>query len=97
VDFLGWVHFPHRQVLRTSTKWRMFKKLEQDQKEAVIASYLGMLSHGNGHKLSEKIKKVKNMLEAGIYDFKQTQFDKDIEGVSLALNTNIEEKIKINL
>lgn len=46
-------------------------------------------------KLSEKIKKVKNMLEAGIYDFKQTQFDKDIEGVSLALNTNIEEKIKI--
>ena len=46
-------------------------------------------------KLNEKIKKVKNMLEAGIYDFKETQFDKDIEGVSLALNTNIEEKIKI--
>lgn len=46
-------------------------------------------------KLNEKIKKVKNMLEAGIYDFKETQFEKDIEGVSLALNTNIDEKIKI--
>lgn len=46
-------------------------------------------------KLNEKIKKVKNMLEAGIYDFKETQFDKDIEGVSMALNTNVEEKVKI--
>jgi len=46
-------------------------------------------------KLNEKIKKVKNMLEAGVYDFKETQFDKDIEGVSLALNSNIDEKVKI--
>lgn len=46
-------------------------------------------------KLNEKIKKVKTMLEAGVYDFKETQFDKDIEGVSLALNSNIDEKIKI--
>jgi len=46
-------------------------------------------------KLNEKIKKVKNMLEAGIYDFKETQFEKDIEGVSMSLNTNIQEKIKI--
>ncbi len=46
-------------------------------------------------KLNEKIKKVKTMLEAGIYDFKETQFEKDIDGISLALNTNIDEKIKI--
>lgn len=46
-------------------------------------------------KLNEKIKKVKTMLEAGIYDFKETQFEKDIEGISLSLNTNIDEKIKI--
>jgi len=26
VDFLGWVHFPHHRVLRTSTKKRMVKK-----------------------------------------------------------------------
>lgn len=46
-------------------------------------------------KLKEKITKVKNMLEAGIYNFKETQFEKDIEGVSLVLNTNIEEKLKV--
>jgi retron-type reverse transcriptase len=56
VDFLGWVHFSYNLVPRTSTKRRMFKKLEQNQREAVLASYLGMLSHGNAHRLSEKIK-----------------------------------------
>jgi len=29
VDFLGWVHFPHHRVLRTTTKRRMLKKLEK--------------------------------------------------------------------
>jgi retron-type reverse transcriptase len=56
VDFLGWIHFTYHWVPRTSTKLRMFKKLEQNQREAVLASYLGMLSHGNAHRLSEKIK-----------------------------------------
>ncbi len=27
VDFLGWVHFPTHRVLRTSTKWRMFRRV----------------------------------------------------------------------
>ena len=57
IDFLGWVHFPYHMVLRTSTKRRMLKKIrESDVKEEVLASYLGMLWHGNGYKLEEKIK-----------------------------------------
>jgi hypothetical protein len=57
VDFLGWVHFTHHRVLRTSTKWRMFRKLEESHKEETLASYFGMLGHGNGHKLVNKIKR----------------------------------------
>ncbi len=56
VDFLGWVHFPYHRVLRTSTKWRMFRRLEESQKEETLVSYLGLLKHGNGYKLQEKIK-----------------------------------------
>jgi retron-type reverse transcriptase len=56
VDFLGWVHFSYNLVPRTSTKRRMFKKLENNQKESVLNSYLGMLGHGNAYKLQEKIK-----------------------------------------
>lgn len=61
VDFLGWVSFPTHKVLRTVTKRRMFKNLADEPSEETITSYLGMLSHGNAHKLSEwarsKIKK----------------------------------------
>ena len=75
VDFLGWVHFPKHRTLRTVTKRRMFKKLKQKEykvnfdvegkegtlgyAEESVQSYLGMLKHGNGHKLSEKILKKK--------------------------------------
>ncbi|MEI6528306.1 MAG: reverse transcriptase domain-containing protein [bacterium] len=55
MDFLGWVHFPNHRVLRTSTKNKMFKRLEESQKKETAASYLGMLSHGNGYKLMGKI------------------------------------------
>ncbi len=51
VDFLGWVHFPHHRVLRTSTKRRMFAKLRQHHSYASLASYRGMLSHVNTDKL----------------------------------------------
>jgi retron-type reverse transcriptase len=56
VDFLGWVHFPHHRVIRTTTKNRMFKKIKDSQeKPEVVQSYLGLLSHGNGWKLQQKI------------------------------------------
>jgi retron-type reverse transcriptase len=45
VDFLG-----HR-VLRTATKRRMFSAVSGCSDEAVVASYRGMLKHGNAEKL----------------------------------------------
>ena len=51
-DFLGWVHFPFHRVLRMSTKRRMMRRVQgEDVSEATIASYRGLLSHGNTHKL----------------------------------------------
>lgn len=55
VDFLGWVHFFDHKVLRTTTKNRMYKKIKNNQKEEVLNSYLGLLSHGNTYKLNQKI------------------------------------------
>lgn len=56
VDFLGWVHFPHHRVLRTSTKRRVKKGvLGQDQQSPAVQSYLGLLTHGNTYKLKEAV------------------------------------------
>ena len=56
VDFLGWIHFPDHRVLRGATRRRMFRNLaaKKDNEEAV-ASYLGMLKHGNAHTLRGKV------------------------------------------
>jgi retron-type reverse transcriptase len=56
VDFLGWVHFPYRRVLRTATKKKMLRNIHEDSKREAIQSYLGMLSHGNGHELENVIR-----------------------------------------
>jgi|SRR3989344_98239 len=55
VDFLGWVHFPNCRVLRTVTKRRMLKNLSMNPSKESIASYLGLLKHGNTHKIRVKI------------------------------------------
>jgi RNA-directed DNA polymerase len=56
VDFLGWVHFPNNRVLRTTTKRRMFTKIERSEgKPEVVNSYKGLLLHGDGWKLVQKI------------------------------------------
>lgn len=58
VDFLGWVHFPDHRVLRTVTKRRMFRRVEESEwKEETVASYIGMLRLGNGRKLEQKMMK----------------------------------------
>lgn len=58
VDFLGWVHFSNHRVLRTVTKWRMMKRIwESEGKREIVASYLGMLSHGNGRKLQGEVER----------------------------------------
>ncbi len=67
VDFLGYVIFPHHTLLRTRTKQRMFRKLEQrvtefrggviskEKLERSLDSYHGVLSHANTHKLREQM------------------------------------------
>lgn len=56
VDFLGWVYFPHHRVLRTATKRRMFRKLEQKHTKGTITSYMGLLKHGDTYKLIKQLK-----------------------------------------
>jgi len=55
VDFLGWINFSHYRIPRTSTKRRMLKKLQKNNSEETLNSYLGLLSHGNTYKLTQKI------------------------------------------
>lgn len=55
VDFLGWVHFPDHRVLRTATRRRMTKAVCAGTSEKTLASYRGMLGHGNARKLAASI------------------------------------------
>jgi RNA-directed DNA polymerase len=55
IDFLGWVHFPKHRLLRTSTKRRMMKNLKINSRPASLASYRGMLKHGNTFKLRRSL------------------------------------------
>ena len=57
VDFLGWVHFTYHRVLRTSTKRRMLKNIKENTRRETVQSYLGLLKHGNTHKLKDKLTK----------------------------------------
>ena len=55
VDFLGWVHFPHHRVPRQKTKSRILKRVRRSPNAQTVASYVGLLSHGNAHHLSETV------------------------------------------
>lgn len=67
VDFLGYVVRPHHIVMRTKTKRRIFRKLQErvaeykdgilteEQLFASLNSYLGVLSHANTHELKEEL------------------------------------------
>ena len=55
VDFLGWVHFSDHRVLRTATKRRMLKRIKENSKQETLSLYLGLIKHGNTHKLRNKI------------------------------------------
>lgn len=61
VDFLGWVHFPHHRVPRTSTKRRMWRKLGKNPKKESLASYHGLLGHGNAYELQKEILNMGNV------------------------------------
>ncbi len=59
VDFLGWIHFPYRRVIRTVTKKRMFKKLSvPEPKKEMVDSYKGLLGWGNAYELMQKIDQI---------------------------------------
>jgi retron-type reverse transcriptase len=58
VDVLGWVHFPDHRVLRTTTKRRALSRATADPKEQRVASYVGMLKHGNAEKFKRTILKI---------------------------------------
>lgn len=55
LDFLGWVHFPYHRVLRTTTKRRMIKNIKMNKSKGTKDSYLGMLKHGNTHKIRKML------------------------------------------
>lgn len=68
VDFLGYVLFPHHQIVRAKTRRRMFRKLKskallsrnglitKENLNQSLQSYLGVLSHGNSYRLSNDLK-----------------------------------------
>ena len=49
IDYLGYVVLPHHIVLRTKTKRRMFRKINERNKQ----SYLGLIKHCNSYKLRQ--------------------------------------------
>ncbi len=55
VDFLGWVHFLNHRVLRTVTKRRMLHTLAQHSSEPRLASYSGLLKHGDAYHLEQSL------------------------------------------
>lgn len=61
-DFLGWIHFANHRVLRTKTKKRMRRRITNDPNDATLASYRGLLSHGNAYKLSQSLQMNTNEL-----------------------------------
>ena len=56
IDFLGWVHFPDHRVLRKATKRKMLARISENQNQETVASYLGLLKHGNAEKLISRIR-----------------------------------------
>lgn len=54
IDFLGWVHFPHHRVLRTTTKRRMIKRIRSTTNEHIIKSYFGLIKHGDTYKIRKQ-------------------------------------------
>ena len=69
IDFLGYVVLPHYTVLRIKTQRRMFRKMrvkkelldgdliDEEAFNQSLQSYLGILSHCQGHKVGMKLRK----------------------------------------
>ncbi|NCU43064.1 hypothetical protein EOL72_01790 [Candidatus Falkowbacteria bacterium] len=55
IDFLGWVNFTEHKTLRTKTKKRMMRRIINNPEPESLASYLGMLSHGDTYKIKQNL------------------------------------------
>jgi retron-type reverse transcriptase len=55
VDFLGWVHFPYHRQLRTTTKRKITKRVRWYPKKETVASYRGLLRHGDTHDFQQQV------------------------------------------
>ena len=62
IDFLGWMHFPKYRRLRTVTKRRMFKRMQDSPTRETLQSYLGLLKHGHSYKLQQEILNLQGLL-----------------------------------
>ena len=68
IDYLGYVLFPHFTLIRKRTRKRALRKINEkillykrdeiseDKVHATLMSYLGVLSHADAHRFSEKLK-----------------------------------------
>lgn len=59
VDYLGWIHFRDHRILRTKTRQKMLRNLANNdggKRASRLQSYLGLLGHGNSHKITNIIK-----------------------------------------
>ncbi len=63
MDFLGWINFLDHKILRTVTKRKMLRKIkESGNKTETVQSYMGLLNHGNSHKLINEVNRVLNTI-----------------------------------
>lgn len=60
-DFLGWVNFIDHKTLRTSTKRKILRKINENSTSETISSYLGLLGHGNTNKIREAVKRLSTL------------------------------------
>lgn len=68
IDYLGYVLFPYFTLIRKRTKKRVLRKINEkillykkseiskEQLDSTLMSYLGILSHADAHRFSEKLK-----------------------------------------
>ncbi|MCC6581951.1 MAG: group II intron reverse transcriptase domain-containing protein [Phycisphaeraceae bacterium] len=55
VDFLGWIHFSQHRVLRTGTRRRVVRALQESENVNVLSSYVGLLKHGSEFELRREV------------------------------------------
>lgn len=55
VDFLGWVHFPTHQIVRTTTRRRIMRRIQEHPTNETLPSYFGFLGNGNTFKLQQQL------------------------------------------